>query len=379
VVVALIVAWVVTLPAALARADPPPEQLVFFGRGPLRQDGSREHLGSSTDPWGGAVYLATIEDDRATVERISPPSHNAVGLSVAPCGRIVWVTDGCRPRSVLTTVSYPGLRARKHPDAVPPRRSGWVLLSPDGLTLAYPVHPDDRHTQVQCEDLETGRARVLPGRWLGLRQPAWSPDAKRIAFYAVEDADPVSDWGLCLHVVDVTTGKARELARPSKSISVRGRELRWPPVWSSTGDAVYFQARYAGDGDWGLVYRAPLEGDSGPTPVAPGRFIGTSSDAQTLYVSNGDEVRAIQLGSKQPGTVLLTESEHWCMYPKVSPSGGMLAYHDGQSSVIVRPLRHPAKRITVTNDIGTNSMFYWITTPPRVPGASPSGREASDR
>jgi len=181
VVAALIVAGAVTPPAALARAGPLPEHLVFSGPGPLRQDGSREHLGSSTDPWGGAVYLATIE------------------------------------------------------------------------------------------------------------------------------------------------------------------------------------------------------GDSGPTPIAPGRFIGTSPDAQTLYVNNGDEVRAIRLGSKQPGTILLTESEHWCMYPKVSPSGAMLAYHDGQSSVIVRPLRRPAKRITVTNDIGTNSMFYWITRPPTARGASPSGREASER
>lgn len=379
--------WVLALfpLAAIGQAQ---EGLVFSAPGRIRarSDGGNAAGGRTT--WGGAVYWATFPGAKARVVRISPADQDVKGLTVASSGRVVWVIDGERGGSTLKTVSYPDLKVREHPRAVPPYRSGWVVLAPDGRALAYPVwtpvDPQGRRrqltleeqrefysrpgqsrprTDIHCEDLETGRARVVSGNWAVLRSPVWSPDGKRMAFYAF--ASTREDPGSWLWVVDIATSETRRLAGPTKFIGIAAPKRKrfwskqWAPVWSRDGNTVFFNARYGDDPESGFIYQVDAHGESKPARVSSGRCIGTTPEGDAIYVHRGKEVFLLSLKGKQIKTSLLSRPQgYW--YPKVSPSGAWVAHHDFTSMILVASLRGARRELAIPDVTGPTSSYHWV-------------------
>ena len=89
--------------------------------------------------------------------------------------------------------------------AVTPDEKGGLqsfpALSPDGRTLVYALRPEEGPVALWAHSFESGTSRRLAGTE-GAQQPFWSPDGKRLAFFA----------GGQLKRFDLATGLAQSLA-----------------------------------------------------------------------------------------------------------------------------------------------------------------------
>jgi Tol biopolymer transport system component len=220
---------------------------------------------------------------------------------------------------------------------------------------------------VYCEDLESGRVRVLTGNWKTLKMPVWSPNGKGIAFYAFRSKR--RDPGNWLWVVDIATSEARPIAGPSKFIGTaapqrpRWWSKQWAPVWSRDGKMIFFNARYGGDGKFGLVYRVDADGESAPIRLSPGQCLGTTPDGDAICVYNDREVFLLSLKGDRTKTSLVRRPQRY-WYPKVSPSGAWLAHHDFSSAILVASLRVTSTGLAIPDVTGPTSSYYWVHAAP---------------
>jgi hypothetical protein len=83
----------------------------------------------------------------------------------------------------------------------PGRLQGFPALSPDGRTLVYALRPEDGPVTLWAHSFESGASRRIAGTEGG-GQPFWSPDGRRLAFFA----------GGQLRRLDLGTGLAQALA-----------------------------------------------------------------------------------------------------------------------------------------------------------------------
>jgi len=96
---------------------------------------------------------------------------------------------------------------------------GFPALSPDGRTLVYSLRPDDGPAVLWAHSFESGTSRTLAGT-AGALQPFWSPDGKKLAFFA----------GGQLKRLDLATGLAQTVVPASDP---RGGS------WSDDGEIYY--------------------------------------------------------------------------------------------------------------------------------------------
>ena len=129
-----------------------------------------------------------------------------------------------------------------------------IAVSPDGSKVAFLARDDTHETRIWLRRLDSLTADFVPGTE-GAHYPFWSPDGKRIGFFAGAD----------LKVVDLIGTPPRSLAKVVTAPDARGG------TWSANGTIVYAPA-YSG----GLA-RIPAEGGE-PTPATeldPEGSIGT--------------------------------------------------------------------------------------------------------
>jgi hypothetical protein len=287
-------------------------------------------------PSQGVVYAATVRGGVVDVQPLSAPTHKVDRLVGGSSWETLWVVGESTSKN-LTTISYPAFKVRVHPRALPPANGGALALSPDGGTLAY-LGWEESSPVICCEDLGNGNVRTLSGNWKWLTAPSWSPDGKMIAVYTSEHQDAAlrPEGGLCLTVVDVNSGRAREIGGASQR--TRGPtgaqrirpELRYPPVWSPAGDRVFFEARYRGDPPDRFVYQGSLEPEQKPIRVTTGLCVSASSDALYVqdYRSESDNgIYVVKPGPRAPERQLLVKGG--ALFPRVSPSGKRIAYYQG--------------------------------------------------
>lgn len=222
---------------------------------------------------------------------------NAVTSTVA-------TSTGSREGSIVTTIELSAL----------PGIIDNVDVAFNGEAIAYAVTTPSE-SSLFVLNLKTGKMQSLAVQKGAVLAPAWAPDGKKIAYYAAADAEP----GLCLRIVDVDSGQDTQLAGLSR-LTGFGDETREPPLWSGDGNKIYFYAWYK-DRDSPGVYEIPMEGRSAPTWLGIGLCVAIDTKRGVIYVVN-DGVYSMQIADPKQRS-LVVKGAWW---PKVSPSGRLLAY-----------------------------------------------------
>ncbi len=125
--------------------------------------------------------------------------------------------------------SAPPVHAEFHV-AAPERTSlvAGIALSPDGDTLAFVARGEDGRTALWIRPLSSTEARMLPGT-VDARYPFWSPDGRKIGFFAQNR----------LKVTELLGGQPRVLTETGSTRDVRGG------AWGA-GDVILFAPSFVG-------------------------------------------------------------------------------------------------------------------------------------
>jgi len=128
--------------------------------------------------------------------------------------------------------------------AIPPNQNivGGIALSPDGRALAYTARGADSETAVWVHSFDSLEPRRLAGTE-GARFPFWSPDGRRLGFFANGE----------LRVVELIGGAIRLLTRTAGPLEVRGG------TWGAD-DVIVYAPSYVG----GLMFIPASGGEPQP-------------------------------------------------------------------------------------------------------------------
>ncbi|MBA2246308.1 MAG: S9 family peptidase [Gemmatimonadetes bacterium] len=227
-----------------------------------------EHPNPTSDPEGVRQEVWAIPTAGGAARRVaeaSSPSFSPDGARVAFLreGRayLVPLAGGEEPRQLFQVRG----------------RVGELQWSPDGGRIALVSERKD-HTFIGIYDLEGRSIRWISPSVDRDRNPRWSPDGRRLAFYRFFASTlEVGDISFgrysapyALMVADAATGQARELWRsPAEDRqgypSISGvRELHW-----AAGDRLLFPAELSG---WTHMYAIPVGGGT-PVDLTPGECI----------------------------------------------------------------------------------------------------------
>jgi dipeptidyl aminopeptidase/acylaminoacyl peptidase len=165
-------------------------------------------------------------------------------------------------------------------EEIPVRDFAW---SPDGRTIAYQTGIGDEDT-ISVVDSAKGKSRLLLGRRnaefglsvaYGPPRP-WSPDGKTILYCTNED-DPIDTIGQ----IDVVTRKRKDL--------IRSVPEKYQPQWSPDGKAL----AYIEVSDPNVVVKVKARGSTKSVSPRDGvsRYVRWSPKGDRLYFINGSAVR----------------------------------------------------------------------------------------
>jgi eukaryotic-like serine/threonine-protein kinase len=160
---------------------------------------------------------------------------------------------------------------------------------------------------------------VSGGPFQGLREPAVSPDGRRIAYSGVKD-DNRDIW-----VLDLERGTRTRLS------SDRANEFS--PRWSADGRTIFYRVWVPGKDD---LWRVGADGGSAPEFLAEGSLVAPLPDGRSVVIAaEGKDrhdsnlyLRALTAGAE---STPLLETEFDEDQPAVSPDGRWLAYRSNES------------------------------------------------
>ena len=142
-----------------------------------------------------------------------------------------------------STVPWPVLRSEDALRYVGRRPGMWVDPSSERVVLdgaEQEVVPNGSANVLVAVDLNSSTAQVLVDNGRHNREPAFSPDGSKLAFYSarpdIEIARDRSVEGYAVRVKDLKTGEERELSKPCFS----SFHPVSPPAWSPDGKHLAF-------------------------------------------------------------------------------------------------------------------------------------------
>lgn len=177
------------------------------------------------------------------------------------------------------------------PDAPPPRRAG------DPMPPRRPV------LALVGANEQSGGSRLvpLPDLTEADRQPAWSPDGRRIVFSGEVDGNRD------LYVVERDGSGLRRLTS--------GPKLDREPVWSTRGEIAFVRGR--------VLYRVRADGSGLKRLDRAGRTPDWSPDGRRLVFSHARRLFQMRHDGRDHGRVT---RRGLGMYPAWSPTGGRIAF-----------------------------------------------------
>jgi Tol biopolymer transport system component len=174
-------------------------------------------------------------------------------------------------------------------DVAAPDRTSLVAglaLSPDGQRLAFVARGEDGRTALWVRPLASTEAKMLPGS-TDARYPFWSPDARKIAFFAQNR----------LKVTELFGGQPRVLTETGSTQDVRGG------AWGA-GDVIVFAPSFVGP----LLSVSVRDGKVAPaTRIAEGSGVGTHRFPSFLPDGRRFLIYASSGTGTEPGTLWLGE------------------------------------------------------------------------
>ena len=196
--------------------------------------------------------------------------------------------------------------------------SGNVMLSPDGTRIAFAASTDGTR-RIWIRSLAADDARPLSGTENGA-MPFWSPDGRRIGFFAIAKLLTVDiSGGLPESIADATAARGAAWNRDGTIVFAAGGSALWKvsatggpvtpvttldasrgenahywPVWLPDGQRLLYFARSSSQPEINGIYIARLDGSTPPTRVVASLSSGIlSTDPATgqlhlLWVRDGD-------------------------------------------------------------------------------------------
>ena len=227
------------------------------------------------------------------------------------------------------------------------RQDGWPAWAPDGGRIAFIRITPGEHAlvttllSVSSEGGEPRKiARLASSRYLGLADPQWSPDGRRILVTVVPEFDEGDDRGASLQVIDVATGRRTLLLRNARygRWSPNGERLAYVSVPTRCEEFPcqdLYVANADGSGRRRLTSRAENAGEYTPAWSADGQRIVFASDRNYPYGGS------LELYSIRPdGSCLtwLTNGTATSFGPAFEPTPGLSTDPGGCGAIAREPL-----------------------------------------
>ena len=209
-------------------------------------------------------------------------------------------------------------------------------LSPSGKIVAYwsptrQAGPEDDTSGLVVMNLETGEQREFyRGRHIYMKQPVWSPDETRVAFFAENwEGDDIDNLRIDLRVLDVQSGTTTIVAE------LHGRPES-PAAWSPDGSQIAFV-----DNRLRLVRS---DGSDLQTFVPEAQSAGWSPSGDRLVVRGFELVALLDPASGETTWLTSDVGGVVTVPPAWSPDGRLLAYASLRNELMVMDV---ATRATV--------------------------------
>lgn len=271
----------------------------------------------------GLQYNATDKSLRYVAHQISDAIYQALlGERGAFNTRIAYITSSYRgPNNVIYRLyvsDADGANAQKMLESKEPISSpAW---SPDAKTIAY-VSLENKEAGIYTQDVRTGkRERITAFKGLN-GAPAWSPDGSKLALTLSKDGNPE------IYILDLPSRGLRRLTN--------NPAIDTEPAWSPDGQTIAFTSDRGGSPQ---IYRMSTAGGEEKRVSFSGNY-----NARPMFSPDGKKLAFIRGGGGYriatmdlgDGQVNILSNTSLDKSPNFAPNGSMIIYSSGRNLATV--------------------------------------------
>jgi tRNA A-37 threonylcarbamoyl transferase component Bud32 len=282
-----------------------------------------------------------------------------LSVTPSPTGHLLLYLMESRPKILALPFSESRLEVMGDPFLV---AAGGKLpsVSSNGL-LIYSLGSSSGLRELVWVDREGHTGQVVGRPRLGLNSPAISPDGRQVAVVAYENEN-ADIW-------------IQDLARGTWSRLLSGPESEISPIWSPSGDRIFYLKEERNFFD--SLMEVPVDGSGAPRKLAEGVEgppVSASPDGRTLVFMVEKEGRftlwRLDLKAAAEPVRISSNTSVSEAQPAISPDGRWLAFasdESGSQEVFIRPFPGGGQRQQVSLNGGSDpfwsrrgdALFYW--------------------